>query len=219
MTDGRKKNRIFHVNMLRGWKSPTAASFLAQEVSETEEEDDGVVLWDGSGKEAEQPNMNPILSPQQRSELEEIVRQFTDVLSSRPGRTNVAECRIRIGAAALIQLPPYRLPHAYRDIMKSELEEMEKDGIIKRSTSKWAFPIVLVKKDGSLWMCVDYRRLNTVSEADAYPMPRVDDMIDALGKAKFITTLDLARGYWQVSIQEDSQPLMAFTTPYRLFQF
>ena len=217
MTNGRKENCIFHVNMLRGWKSPTAALFLAQEVSETEEEDDSVVRWDDSGNEAKQPNVNPILPTQQRSELEEILRQFYDVLSSHPGRTNVAECRIRVGAAAPIRLPPYRLPHAYQDIVKSELEEME-DGIIERSTSEWAFLIVLVKKkDGSLRMCVDYRRLNTVSEADAYPMPHVNDMIDALGKAKFITTLDLTRGFWQVPVQEYSRPLTAFATPYGLF--
>ena len=97
---------------------------------------------------------------------------------------------------------------------------MERDGVIERSTSEWAFPIVLVKKkDGSLRMCVDYRRLNAVSDADAYPMPRVDDMIDALGKAKYITTLDLARGYWQVPVLEESRPLTAFATPYGLYQF
>ena len=97
---------------------------------------------------------------------------------------------------------------------------MERKGIIERSSSEWAFPIVLVKKkDGSLRMCVDYRRLNAISHADAYPMPRVDDVIDALGKAKCITTLDLARGYWQVPVQEESRPLTAFATPYGLFQF
>ena len=95
---------------------------------------------------------------------------------------------------------------------------MEREGIIERSSSEWAFPIVLVKKkDGSLWMCVDYRRLNAISHPDAYPMPRVDDMIDALGKAKCI--MDLARGYWQVPGQEESRPLTAFATPYGLFQF
>ena len=73
---------------------------------------------------------------------------------------------------------------------------MEQDDVIERSESEWALPIVLVpKKDGSLRMCVDYRRLNSVAEADAYPMPRVDDLIDSLGKAKYITTLDLACGY------------------------
>ena len=104
--------------------------------------------------------------------------------------------------------------------MKSELDEMEREGIIERSLSEWAFPIVLVKKkDGSLRMCVDYRRLSAVADADAYPMPRVDDMIDALGKSKYITTLDLARGYWQVPMQDKSRPLTAFTTPFGLFQF
>ena len=99
--------------------------------------------------------------------------------------------------------------------MRKELEEMEKDGIIERCGSEWAFPIVL--EDGTLRMCVDYRRLNAVAEADAYPMPRVDDLIDSLGKAKFVTTLDLSRGYWQV--QKESRPYTAFTTPYGLFQF
>ena len=112
------------------------------------------------------------------------------------------------------------MPHAYRDIVKTELEQMERDGIIERSRSEWAFPIVLVKKkDGTLRMCVDYRRLNAVAEADAYPMARVDDLIDSLGKAKYVTTLDLARGYWQVPVHEESRPRTAFATPYGLFEF
>ena len=97
---------------------------------------------------------------------------------------------------------------------------MEREGNIERSSSEWAFPIILIKKkDGSVRMCIDYRRLNAVAEVDAYPMPRVDDLIDRLGKAKFITTLDLSRGYWQVPMREDSRLHTAFTTPYGLFQF
>ena len=97
---------------------------------------------------------------------------------------------------------------------------MERDGIIEPSSSEWAFPIVLVKKkDGTLRMCVDYRRLNAVAQADAYPMPRVDDLIDSLGKARYITTLDLARGYWQVPVEKESRSRTAFTTPFGLFQF
>ena len=77
---------------------------------------------------------------------------------------------------------------------------MEKEGIIERSYSEWAAPVVLVKKkDSTLRMCVDYRRLNGMSEMDAYPMPRIDDLIDRLGEARFITTLDLSRGSQQHS--------------------
>ena len=93
-------------------------------------------------------------------------------------------------------------------------------GIIEPSSSEWASPIVLVnKKDGTLKLCVDYRRLNVESQMDAYPMPRIDDLIDRLGKAKFITMLDLTRGYWQVLMASTSRHLTAFTTPFGLFQF
>ena len=127
---------------------------------------------------------------------------------------------IELKATTPIRLPPYRLPHAYYESVRQELREMENDGIIEQSTSEWAFPIVLVKKkDGTMRMCVDYRRLKEHSRTDAYPMPRVDDLIDSLGKSKYITTLDLARGYWQVPMVEDSRPLTAFVTPFGLYQF
>ena len=227
LTDGRKRNSIFLINMLREWHSPSAASFLAEEITgEGPDDPDDVVLWDGTGEyDGELPVICSRLPPHQRAELAQLLQRFDDVLSSRPGRTQAAECRIRTGTASPIRLPPYRLPpyrlpHAYRDIVKSELVDMEREGIIERSSSEWAFPIVLVKKkDGSLRMCVDYRRLNAITDADAYPMPRVDDMIDALGKAKYITTLDLARGYWQVPVQEESRSRTAFPTPFGLFQF
>ena len=110
--------------------------------------------------------------------------------------------------------------YAYIDEVLEELREMQENGIIEPSTSEWSSPIVLVKqKDGMLRMCVDYRRLNSVSQADTYPMPRTDELIDRLGKAKYITTIDLTRGYWQVPVAEASRPKTAFTTPSGLFQF
>ena len=68
-------------------------------------------------------------------------------------------------------------------------------------------------------LCVDYRQLNAVSQSDAYLMPRVDDLIDRLGKAKFITTLNLTRGYWQVPLAKSSRHFTSFTTPFGLYQF
>ena len=80
-----------------------------------------------------------------------------------------------------VRLPPYRLPYAYRDAVKAEIEEMLKHGVIEESYSEWSAPIVLVKKkDGTLRLCVDYRQLNSISVMDAYPMPRIDELIDRL---------------------------------------
>ena len=101
--------------------------------------------------------------------------------------------------------------------MHKEIQDMLDAGIIEPSSCKWASPIVLVnKKDGTLRLCVDYRQLNAESQMDAYPMPRIDYLIDWLGKAKFITTLDLARGYVQVPMASTSRHLTAFTTPFGL---
>ena len=127
---------------------------------------------------------------------------------------------VNTGTARPVRLPPYRLPHAYRDTVKKEIEEMLQSGIIEPSSSEWSAPIVLVKKkDGTLRFCVDYQRLNSIAEADAYPMPRVDEMIDRVGRAKFVTTLDLMKGYWQVPLTARTRAKTAFATPFGLYQF
>ena len=117
-------------------------------------------------------------------------------------------------------ISPYRLPQAYRKAVKDELDEMLDNGIIEPSRSEWSFPIVLVpKKDGSLRMCVDYHKLNSVSRNDNYPMPWIDELIDRLGKTRFVSTIDLTKGYWQVPVATNDRHKTAFITPFRLFQF
>ena len=91
--------------------------------------------------------------------------------------------------------------------------------MVEPSNSEWAAPITLVKKrDGTFRFCVDYRGLNHLSKVDPYPIPRIDDLIDRLGQARYLTTLDLARSYWQVPMDLASKKT-AFITPQGLFQF
>ena len=85
-------------------------------------------------------------------------------------------------------------------------------GVIQRSTSPWASPVVLVhKKDGSLRFCIDLRKLNNQTVKDAQSLPRIEDSLDCLNETAIFMSLDLPSGYWQVEMTEDSKPLTAFT--------
>ena len=107
-----------------------------------------------------------------RDSKEAVDRPIWGVFHVYPGCTNITEHSVDTGDATPVQLPPYQLPHAYCEQVQQELKEMFHHGIIEPSQSDWAAPMVLVKKkDGTLRVCVDYRRLNAISRVHAYPMP------------------------------------------------
>ena len=90
--------------------------------------------------------------------------------------------------------------------------------IIQPSMSLWGSPIVLdTKKNGSIRLCVDYRALNCVADFDAYPISRVDAILDKVSSTKYISTSDLMRGYWQIPLEEDSRRKSAFVTEFGLY--
>jgi len=92
--------------------------------------------------------------------------------------------------------PPRRLGVDDREAVEREVERMEQDGIIRASFSPWSSRVVPVwKADGSLRLCIDYRKLNDVTHGDSHPLPRVDDSLDALSGAVWFHTLDLRSGY------------------------
>ncbi|KMQ85099.1 reverse ribonuclease integrase, partial [Lasius niger] len=106
-------------------------------------------------------------------------------------------------------------------IIDREVNEMEAAGVIEASHSAWSSPVVIMKKkDGKHRFCIDFRRVNEVTEKDAYPLPQVTATLDKLRGARYLTTLDLKKGYWQVPLDAASRPITAFTIPGRgLFQF
>ncbi len=115
---------------------------------------------------------------------------------------------------------PHRVPERLLEPLKQEVEMMLEMEVIEPSRSDWRGPVVIVpKKDGTLRVCVDFRKLNAQSGFDAYPMPRIDDLLEIIGQAQYITTLDLCKGYWQVPLDNDSKQYTAFRTPSGLYHF
>jgi len=88
-----------------------------------------------------------------------------------------------------------------RQELQSLLTEMLEKDVIQPSNSHCASPVVLVrKKDSTSHFCVDYRKVNLVTHKDAYPLPRISDVLDTLAGSKLFSTLDLISGYWQVEV-------------------
>ena len=163
------------------------------------------------------------LEPQHQGQLRSLLLEYRDIFSSKDkplGQTGLVEHQIDTGTSRPIKQRPRREAIGRQPMVKEELEKMLSQGVIEPSTSPWASPIVLVtKKDGSVRFCVDYRRLNEVTVKDAYPLPRIEDNLDSLSGSAWFSTLDLASGFWQVKMEEDSKEKTAFCTRYGLFQW
>ena len=207
MEDGRCK--VFHINLLKKWFPRLATEEAYQNVSVGQVMVEGQTVRVGDG-----------LTEKQRESLQGVMTKFPRVLRKEPGHTHLIEHHIPITNSQPIRQRPYRIPHAFREEVLKELTTMEKFGIIEVSDSPWASPIVVVrKKNNKPRICVDYRKLNQLTKADAYPMPRIEDLLDSVGQSRYISTIDLAKGYWQVPVAPEDRPKTAFTTPKGLFQF
>ncbi|PVD21081.1 hypothetical protein C0Q70_19247 [Pomacea canaliculata] len=116
---------------------------------------------------------------------------------------------------------PYRRvpPHQLKEV-QDHIKDLLDQKVIVESHNAYAAPIVIVrKKDGSVRLCVDYRRLNEKTVKDAYPLPRIQESFDALVGAQYFSTLDLASGYHQMAMHPDDRHKTAFLTPMGLFEY
>ncbi len=215
-TDRSGARQIYHLNLLKKW-SEVEPVMLATAVSGEDDLGPEVITKIQSLTLA--PGGDH-LSPSQLTDVARLQKEFADVFSPLPGRTNLIQHHIETEPGVVVRSRPYRLPEHKKKVVQSELEALLEMGVIEESHSDWASPIVLVPKtDGSVRFCVDYRKVNAVSKFDAYPMPRVDELLDRLGTARFYSTLDLTKGYWQIPLSPLSKEKSAFTTPFGLHQF
>ncbi|XP_078243510.1 uncharacterized protein LOC144587340 [Pogona vitticeps] len=213
--------RVVHVNALKPYYRGEQRVLFAIKAAESEEAE--LPFWEGRGEvkyNPEEVKISPALTQDQQQELKMLLSKYQQVFSNKPGIVKGVMHRIHTGDAPPQAVSPYRVTGPYRDKVRKELDEMLRENIIVPSSSPWSSPIVLVDKpDGSIRFCVDYRKLNRVTTPDAYPMPRLDNLIETIGGCRFISPLDLVKGYWQLRIDPRDQEKTAFCSPFGLYEF
>ena len=181
------------------------------------------------------------LTPKEQEQFDKVKASFTNVFSTSSadlGRVDIVEMEIDTGDHRPIAQKPYTVPLKHRDWVQKELEMLEEAGIIERSVSPWASPIVIVPKKSIIpgepprrRMCVDYRALNSLlpsvqkvgSEAKGVlslvPLPKIDELFGLLKGKTIFSTMDIRSGFHHLTLTPESQKKSAFVTPYGKYQF
>nr|GFB48788.1 putative reverse transcriptase domain-containing protein [Tanacetum cinerariifolium] len=144
------------------------------------------------------------------------IRQFLGLPPIRPVEFQID----LVPGAAPVARAPYRLAPSEMKELAEQLKELSDKGFIRPSSSPWGAPVLFVKKkDGSLWMCIDYRELNKLTVKNRYPLPRIDDLFDQLQGSSVYSKIDLRSGYHQFRVREEDILKTAFRTRYGHYEF
>ncbi|CAI5657560.1 unnamed protein product [Oreochromis niloticus] len=158
-----------------------------------------------------------------KRKLVELVLTYQDAFSRDKldcGEVKDFVHRIHLTDDHPFRLPYRRVPPAHYHKLREVLSDMEMKGIISKSTSEYASPLVMVwKKSGDLRICTDFRWLNAKTVKDAHPLPHQADCLAALGGNAFFSTMDLTSGFYNVPLHESDRRYTAFTTPLGLYEY
>ncbi|QRV96541.1 Retrovirus-related Pol polyprotein from transposon [Ceratobasidium sp. AG-Ba] len=166
-------------------------------------------------------NWGDTLTPEQKRALEKVVLKHFKAfgLDGRLGNyPEEIEIPLRPGTKE-ISLAPYRPSEEARKVIRNQVQEWKRLGVIEESKSPWGAPVLVVWRNGKPRMCIDYRKLNAVVIPDEYPLPKPQDILHTLEGAQYLSTLDALAGFTQLTIKEEDQPITAFRCDEGHFQF
>ena len=231
--DRRKPNQLCHVNMLK--------AYVERDHDTGDVETVGVVITTSEQSETQQGSNKTLslscklsnsevlerldekldhLDDMQRDSMKALLLKYTDVFPDVPRRTSIMKHDVDVGDSLPIKQHSYRMNPEKNRLSEKEIKYMLENDIIRRSNSSWSSPCVLVpKSNGSVRFCTDYRKVNSVTKTDVFPIPRVDDCIDRVGNAKYLTKIDLLKGYWCVPLTDRAREISAFVTPSGLYEY
>ena len=135
-------------------------------------------------------------------------------------RAGAVSHRINTRSSSSIRQQVWQIPQFCWEEAKQLLQDVLKKDVIQPSDSPWASLVVVVcKKNGSIPFCVDYQKVNAVTQKDAYPLPRINDTLDMLSGSQWFSTLNLVSRYWQVEVLPEDRKKIAFCPPEGLYEF
>nr|XP_025678831.1 uncharacterized protein LOC112778757 [Arachis hypogaea] len=200
--------------IFKGDDCPTLASIIssmsAMEFMDKENQEFLAVVRDVN---AEVPSLDQV----------PIVREFPyvflDELPKMPPDHEVEFSIELVPGVQPMSILPYRMALTELRELKVQLEDMLEKGFIHPRTSPWGPPVLFVKKDGTMRLCVDYHQLNKITVRNKYPLPRIDDLFDQLQGATCFPKIDLRSRYHQLKIKERDIPKTTFRTRYGHYKF
>ncbi|GFW79568.1 retrovirus-related Pol polyprotein from transposon 297 [Trichonephila clavipes] len=156
----------------------------------------------------------------QRAELDSLLRNHHSIFEVGGEATPFIEHSINTENNPPISVPPYRMNPARKELLKKELDSLLQQGIIVECESPYASPVVLIPKpNGSMRLCIDYRKLNAQTVPDSYPLPRMDNLLNKAKPTPYMSTIDLRSGYHQVKVAAEDQDKTTFTCPFGIYKF
>ena len=228
MPDKRKQKQLCHVNMMKEYLVRETDSNVevvaANVVQSNDSSDDNECGNNIKLKNSEVlDNLNAKLchlSPEQQDDIANLIYEYSDLFPDVPTKTHIALHDVNVGDAKPIKQHPYRVNPIKREILSQEVKFMLENEIIEGSHSEWSSPCLLVPKpDKTYRFCTDFRKVNNVTKSDSYPIPRMEDCIDNVSQAKYVSKFDLLKGYWQVPLTPRAKEVSAFVTPDGFYQY
>lgn len=172
-------------------------------------------------------DINKICSGSDKADLNEkliqLLIEYSDCFSSTThdlGCTDKIKMQINLNSETSICYRPYRLSIPEKEIVRDKINDLLENNIIRESSSPYCSPIILVrKKNGDYRLCVDYRKLNSITIKDKYPLPIIEEQIEKLGGKQVFISLDMSQGFYQIPLEENSISKTGFITPEGHYEF
>ncbi|XP_073797050.1 uncharacterized protein isoform X2 [Danio rerio] len=238
--DRRRKTRTCHVNMLKLYHSRAqddaekmadnaVISVVAVTENPVDADEDGLMFPSISQSTVSLSNSEILkdldshfknLTVDQKRDLVTLISEFKCLFNDVPTLTNVIQHDIDVKDARPVRQHAYRVNSVKRSVMQQEVDYLLDNGLAKPSSSPWSSPCILVpKSDGSFRFCTDFRKVNALTVPDNYPLPRMEDCVDNVGYANFVSKLDMLKGYWQIPLSSRASDIAAFITPDAFAQY